>query len=152
MTKKYERSIWWVKRDFRLIDNDAFSLALCESQEVLPAFCYEPLLLNGPDWGKFHTYSLLQAQASLRKNLQAFGSALYVSEEEAIETFEKIRLSYDFSAIYAHEETGLAHTFARDKNVATWCASKGIRFIEVRNNGIIRKLKTRDAWEGKFKE
>jgi deoxyribodipyrimidine photo-lyase len=151
MAKKFEKSLWWVKRDFRLVDNQAFSQALTESDEVLPCFSYEPLLLQGPDWGLFHTYGLWQAQISLRKNLQNFGCDLYVSTKDIIATFEAIHSFYNFTAVYAHEETGLQHTFDRDLQVAAWCKEKGIAFIEVRNNGVVRTLKSRDVWQASFK-
>ncbi len=149
--KKHEKALWWVKRDFRLVDNEAFSRALSESDEVLPCFSYEPLLLNGPDWGLFHTYALHQAQTSLRKNLQAFGSELYVSRKPIITMFEEIQTFYDFSALYVYEETGLTHTFERDKEVAAWCKTNGVAFIEIRNSGVVRRLKSRDDWARLFK-
>ena len=151
MAKRFEKSLWWIKRDFRLVDNDAFAQALGESEEVLPCFSYESLLPNGPDWGPFQTYALRQGQTSLRKNLQAFGSDMVVSHADIIETFEQVRSFYDFSAIYVHEETGLAHTFARDKAVGAWCNAHGIAFIELKNNGVVRRLRSRDDWEREFK-
>lgn len=151
MGKQYRKALWWVKRDFRLVDNEAYARALSESEDVLPVFCYEPLLLAGPDWGKFHTYALWQGQTSLRKNLQAFGSDLYVSQDDVLPTFERIKREFTFDAIFAHEETGLAHTFARDKAAARWCKEQNITFIEVKNNGVTRRLRSRDLWEKEFK-
>ncbi|MEP1552222.1 deoxyribodipyrimidine photo-lyase, partial [Paraglaciecola sp.] len=50
-------AIWWVKRDLRLFDNEALTQALAHSKIVIPVFLQEPLLLNGPDWGAFHTHA-----------------------------------------------------------------------------------------------
>jgi len=144
------RSIWWVKRDFRLSDNVALCRALTESTAVIPLYVFEPLVLNGPDWGHVHTQAVHEGVTSLRRNLEHYGSTLVVRTGAVLAALEGLHKTRPFTKIYAHQETGLAHTYARDLAVAAWCRERGIKFIEVPTNGVVRGLKNRDHWQGLF--
>ena len=48
-----ERTVWWVKRDFRVTDNHCLYLATQSSDEVIPFFCWEPSMLEADDFGSF---------------------------------------------------------------------------------------------------
>ena len=150
MNTSCKRSIWWVKRDFRLSDNGALCRALTESDEVIPLYVFEPLVLQGPDWGDVHTQAIHQGATSLRNNLEHYNSTLVVRQGSVITALEAIHTATPFSAIYAHAETGLNHTYERDQAVAAWCTRKGIDYIEVPTNGVVRGLKNRDHWQGLF--
>jgi len=39
-------AIWWIRRDFRLIDNQALSAACMAADSVLPVFIFDPVLLQ----------------------------------------------------------------------------------------------------------
>ena len=148
-------AIWWVKRDFRLNDNEAFSRALTTHDVVLPMYLFEPLVMNGPDWGAFHTQAIQGAAQSLSKNLNHFNSKLLIFESSPIDAIDEINhkiaaSGFEVKAIYSHEETGLTHTFERDKALKIWCQTKGIVWHEFTNNGVIRGSIDRDYWEKRF--
>lgn len=145
-----KRIIWWVKRDARLFDNQALFEAVRTNAEVVPLYVFEPLVFSGPDFSPLHGHALHQALGSLRKNLQHHESTLVVREGEILTVLEKLHSELPFDAIYAHEETGLTHTFARDKAVAKWCRAKHIIFKEFPSSGVVRGLKNRDHWQGNF--
>ena len=149
---KHKSSIWWVKRDFRLFDNAALCRALSESKKVVPLYVFEPLVLQGPDWGVSHLQAVHDGVSSLRKNLEHYGQTLCVRQDIVITALEGLHRQIKFTAIYAHEETGLNHTFLRDIAVATWCKEKGIEFIEVQTNGVTRGLTNRDQWQRLFQQ
>ena len=146
----HERVVWWVKRDARLVDNEALTQACNESREVLPLCIFEPSVLKGPDWSEIHSFALQQSITSLRKNLEHHGSNLWVRKGHALTVLEALHLQYPFTAIYAHREVGLQHTFARDKAVATWCQARHIAFIELSQNGVWRGMKNRNDWQKQF--
>jgi deoxyribodipyrimidine photo-lyase len=144
------RAIWWVKRDFRLYDNAALCRALAECQRVMPVYVFEPLVFEGPDWGQPHAQAIHDGVTSLRKNLQHHGSDLVVRRGPILTIFDELYRAAPFTHLYAHEETGLAHTYARDKAVQQWCRDRGVAFVEVPTNGVIRGLKDRDHWQSLF--
>ena len=48
--------------------------------------------------------------------------------------------------MWSHEETGNSWTFARDRSVAAWARSADIKWHELRQTGVVRRLKSRDGW------
>lgn len=143
-------AIWWVKRDFRLFDNAALCRAVTECQQVIPLYVFEPLVFGGPDWGPSHVQAVLDGVTSLRKNLEYYGGTLVVRQGAILAELGALHRATQFTHIYAHEETGLGHTFERDKAVARWCKERDIEFIEVPTNGVVRGLQNRDQWQQLF--
>ena len=137
-------ALWLVKRDMRLFDNAALGRAFTECAQVIPLYVFEPLVFAGPDWGVVHTQAVHDGVTSLRKNLEYYGSTLVVRQGALLAELEALRRTSPFDAIYAHEETGLNHTFARDQALATWCRERHIKLVEVPTNGVVRGLKNRD--------
>jgi deoxyribodipyrimidine photo-lyase len=146
------KAIWLIKRDFRLHDNEPLFIAASESDEALPVYCFETLVYEGPDWGRFHSYACKSALTALRKNLRHHQSDLYICHGDLLRQLEYLKKVYNFSSIHAHQETGLSHTFARDKALAIWCKSNQVSFIEYKTNGVVRNLRSRDNWEREFKQ
>lgn len=147
---QHERVVWWVKRDARLVDNEALTQACNESCEVLPLCIFEPIVLKGPDWSEIHSFALQQSITSLRKNLEHHGSTLWVRKGQAFTVLESLHRQYPFTALYAHSEVGLNHTFVRDKAVARWCLERNISYIEIPQNGVWRGPKNRNHWQKHF--
>lgn len=147
-----KKAVWWVKRDMRLRDNEALSQACVEAITVLPLYVFEPLLLNGPDWGQAHSYAVVEAITSLRKNLQHQGSDLWVRRGSVLTELEALYREYIFTDIYAHQEVGLTHTFKRDQAVTLWCKKHGVTFHEIAQNGIYRALPNRALWQTYFQK
>ena len=58
--------------------------------------------------------------------------------------------STSFEALHAHEETGNAHTYARDLAVGRWCRDHGVGWHEVPQFGVVRRLKSRNTWQARW--
>jgi len=52
--------------------------------------------------------------------------------------------------VHAHEETGNAHTFARDLAVGRWCRQHGVAWQEWPQFGVIRRLRDRREWQPRW--
>jgi deoxyribodipyrimidine photo-lyase len=144
------RVIWWVKRDARLFDNDALTAAAATGAEVLPLYVEEPLLYNGPDWSPVHTSVYHEALTALNNNLRHYESALFVRTGDMCTVLAALKEQLPFTSLYAHQETGLTHTYARDQAVAAWCKNNGVVFKEFKTNGIVRGPHQRDDWQKSF--
>ena len=140
-------ALWWIKRDFRLYDNPAYSRALAESDLVLPVFFLEPSLIRAEDTGRFHGQAQYQALAALQRELAGEGSGVRVLPCEVVDGLEHLWREQPFQVIYAHQETGVGYTFERDKAVIRWCRARGVRLVELPQNGVIRGLAARDGRE-----
>ncbi|MEM1305611.1 MAG: deoxyribodipyrimidine photo-lyase/cryptochrome family protein, partial [Planctomycetota bacterium] len=66
------------------------------------------------------------------------------------EVFAELHREHPFDAIWCHEETGNAATFARDKRVIRWCREAGVAYHETPQHGVVRRLQNRDGWSANW--
>ena len=145
-------SIWWIKRDFRLHDNDALTAALEKHKFVLPVFVFEPDLLKQTDYSAMHINAWSQALHDLRERLRAIDSDICVETGDIETVLSTLSEKIQFKAIYSHEETGNDWTFKRDIALANWCQSRSIDWFEFPQTGVIRALKNRDKRQAIIKQ
>lgn len=142
-------SIVWFKRDLRLHDHAAL-YAAAQHGPVVCLYVIEPSVWAQPDAANQHyqflTESLLELDAALRRR----GGQLHVLTGEVVPTLARLFALAPFNAVYAHEETGNGITFARDLAVGQWCQAQGVTWAEFAQFGVVRRLKTRDAWQKKW--
>ena len=67
-------SIWWVRRDLRLADNQALSAACAEGGQVIPLFILDPRLLGSQYAGEKRQAFLIDGLRSLDVDLRRIGS------------------------------------------------------------------------------
>ncbi len=152
MSFRYDKVVWWIKRDLRLADNDALLRAIDEGRRVLPLFVFEPEVLQASDASFFHLHAQWNALAELSKTIEDRGGLLQIVQGEAVAVFDQLLTEDGFDAIYSHQETGADVTYQRDIAVANWCSNNNIHWHESFQNGVIRKLHTRDDRQRIFKE
>ena len=136
----------WFKRDLRTVDHAPLLAAAASGRPVLPVYVIEPALWRQDDasarqWAVFRE-SLLE----LRDALAALGAPLQLLRGDAVEAFAASHRAFGLVEVHAHEETGNAWTFARDRRVGAWLREAGIPFIEHPNGSTVRRLRRRDGW------
>jgi deoxyribodipyrimidine photo-lyase len=135
----------WFKRDLRVADHEPLSRA-AERGSVAGVYIYEPSVMLSPEFDRCHFDFISDSLIELRESLARIGCPLLLLVGEMPDTLEVLRRTYGIAALWSHEETGLGVTYARDKRVAAWCRAHGIAWREIPQNGVIRRLKTRDGW------
>ena len=138
-------NIVWFKRDLRAHDHDALAQAAAAGP-VLPVYVAEPRLWVERDMSARQWAFVAESLTELRRNLAALGQPLIVRVGDAVEIFEKLRRTYGVAALWSHQETGNAWTFARDKRVIAWARAQGIPWHEPRQCGVARRLASRSGW------
>ncbi|MEM7672954.1 MAG: FAD-binding domain-containing protein [Verrucomicrobiota bacterium] len=149
MSGKYEYKsvgIVWFKRDLRLSDHRALVNAARQHPCIIPVYLREPAIRALPDFGERHVEFIEACLSELKQELRAKGSDLLILNMDALEALQWIFSHFPFQAIYAHEETGNGATYARDKAVSAWCDERGVVFEEYSQNGVQRRLQSRDGW------
>jgi deoxyribodipyrimidine photo-lyase len=99
-----------------------------------------------PDCAVQHTRFVWECLDELARALHALGVALHVTTGNMPGVLEHIQQRHGIAALYSHEETGNAASYARDVRVAQWCRTHGIPWHEEPNNGVVRRLKDRNRW------
>jgi deoxyribodipyrimidine photo-lyase len=136
----------WFKRDLRLNDHAALSAAALRGP-IFPLVIVEPEYWAQPDasarqW-RFWRGCIEDLDAAMADR----GGALIIRSGDAVAIMQAILDSHGPFTLWAHEETGNAWTFERDKAVHAWCKANRISFRELRQFGVIRGSKVnRDKW------
>ena len=137
--------IVWFKRDLRTVDHEPLARAAAAGP-VLPLYILEPLLWREPDASGRHYAFLAESLAELAGALAGLGQPLVLRTGEAVPVLEELRRSFPVAALWSHEETGNAWTFARDRAVGAWARAHGIPWHELPQTGVVRRLRNRDGW------
>jgi deoxyribodipyrimidine photo-lyase len=135
----------WLKRDLRLADHPALTLA-GGLGPVLPLFIVEPSLWSGPDASARQWGFLAESLTGLREELGAIGLPLAVRLGEAVEVLDRMCRLHRIGRIVSHEETGNLASYARDRRVAAWARAAGLPWTELPHSGVVRRLASRDGW------
>lgn len=145
----------WLKRDLRLADHEPLAEAIGQSRGgggVLAVFLYEPEVLAQPEWSPAHTAFQAECLRELEPQLAAVGVRLVTRRGEAVAALEQLRRETGFERLFAHEETGTAVTYARDRRVRAWAKACGVVFRERPQTGVVRRLSNRNGWNRRWEE
>jgi deoxyribodipyrimidine photo-lyase len=135
----------WFKRDLRLHDHAALNQALAVGP-VLCLYIVEPSLWAQPDASAQHYAFIKESLRELALELKQRGGRLHVRTGEVVAILEELFALAPFVSLHAHEETGNAATYARDRAVARWCRQHQVRWLESAQFGVVRRLSNRDQW------
>lgn len=144
MNKPFKRGLWWIKRDFRLADNDALCNALKQCDTVVALFIIEPELCTAEETSYLHFHAWQQAAQHLSAQLSALGGKLLIRVGRAEKVLETLRCKHQLDAFFSHQETGSAVTFERDLKVQRWASKHKLPWFESHQNGVIRGLANRN--------
>lgn len=136
----------WFKRDLRVVDHAPLSAALASGRPVLPVYVIEDEAWAQPDASPRHAEVLKPALRELDQALRERGGRLLLRHGRAIDVFDALHREFALQAVYAHEETGNAWSFRRDRQVARWLRDRGIPLHEFAQGGVVRRLGSRDGW------
>ncbi|MEM7664021.1 MAG: deoxyribodipyrimidine photo-lyase [Pseudomonadota bacterium] len=137
--------IVWFKRDLRIEDHRPLVLA-ARCGPVLPLFVAEPELWQRPDMAGRQWDFVAESLTTLRRDLGALGQPLILRCGDIIDVLDDFRRQFNSIALWSHEETGNGWTYDRDKRVASWAREAGVSWTEVKQSGVIRRIKSRDGW------
>ncbi len=94
-------SIWWIRRDLRLADNQALNTARSESDQVVPVFILDDRLLQSQYVGTKRIAFLYAGLRRLDENLCKNGGYLVVRRGEPIAELSRLVHEYQVEAIFA---------------------------------------------------
>ena len=140
--------IVWFKRDLRISDHAPLYNAVQDGKAVLPLFVVEPDYWQLPTSSRRQWCFVHDCLTELHASLRALGQGLIIRIGKVIDVLTDLAGEFEIDAIYAHEETGDAWTYARDRAVIAFCRDQNIRFCESPTNGVVRHLKNRNEWAG----
>lgn len=140
------KTIIWFKRDLRLQDHAPLAAAIAAGDDVLLLYLAEPSLMKLPQHSARHWDFVSVSLQKMNIMLQSQQISMHILEEEAVTVFDAIYPHFAFDKLLSYEETGLRHTYERDKAVARWCIKRGVDWQESPTNGVLRPCHQRNDW------
>ncbi len=95
-------AIWWVRRDLRVSDNRALDAALWRSEQVVPLFIVDPLLMDQP--APLRKGFLWDGLRQLAAGLRVLGSRLIVRRGEPVDVLAQVVSETGAAAVFAEED------------------------------------------------
>jgi deoxyribodipyrimidine photo-lyase len=141
----------WFKRDLRVRDHAPLVAAALRGP-VLPLYIVEPALLAAPDFAPAHWSFIAECLHELRRDLAHLGQPLIVRVGEPTAILAQFTALLPISQIWVYEETSNMLGYRRDQAVRRWARAQGVRFTELPQRGIVRRLASRDAWEAAYEQ
>ena len=139
----------WFKRDLRVRDHAPLAEAM-HFESALGLLVIEPQWLQSPECDPRHVGFLLDCVAELQRDLAARGLTLLVRTGAMPEVLQALRREFAFTHLFSHEETGPGWSYTRDLAVAVWCRSQGVHWVESPQTGVVRRLRSRTGWAGRW--
>lgn len=139
----------WYKRDLRVHDHAALTAAAAAGR-VLPVYVHEPELIAADDHDPRHAAFVRESLDDLRAALADRGAPLIELCGPLPALFGELCDRLPIVAIHAHEETGNALSYARDRRVRAWARQRGLPFVEHQGSGVVRRLASRDGWHDRW--
>jgi deoxyribodipyrimidine photo-lyase len=149
---KQEIVIVWFKRDLRFTDHEALFYAQKQGLPVLLMYCFEPSIMNYDDSDVRHWRFVHQSLLDMQDKLDNLKARLYVFHDEAQAVFQALTEEFSIRTVFSHEEIGNRLTFDRDLELKKFFEAENIAWNEYQHNGVIRKLKSRNDWEKRWKQ
>lgn len=135
----------WFKRDLRIADHAPLARAAAAGP-VLPIYLIEPSLWQQPDASGRHWAFIRESLIELRAALARLGQPLVIRRGEAVAVFEALRTKRGVFTLWSHQETGNDWSYGRDLAVGAWAREQGIGWTEIAQQGVIRRLGSREGW------
>jgi len=142
-------NIVWFKRDLRVADHRVLAEA-SRTGPVVPLFVIEPDLWRQPDMSARQWAFVRESLQELRDGLHRLGQPLLVRTGAVPEVLQEVLRRHPAVTLWSHEETGNDWTYRRDREVADWCRAQGVEWHEVKQNGVIRRIASRNGWARKW--
>lgn len=148
-------SMWdvvWYKRDLRIRDHVPLNQALQVGRRILLVHLFEPEDLSHPTTSNRHLAFRWQAWKQLSQEVDALDWSVQTAALQcgATEFFQWLHASQGVRTIWSHEETGLRHTYDRDKAVRAWALEADVPWYETAQQAVVRGLAQRGDWADRW--
>lgn len=134
--------VLWFKRDLRLSDHLPLFEAMRQAKRnglVLPIYIHEPSQIFDAHSARQHQAFVHECLDDLQQQFQAVGGYLHEALGEAVAVLAALHAQFKFTQLWAHQETTQRTQYKRDQDVATWCKTAHVQFIELPQNNVHRK-------------
>ena len=158
-------TIFWFRRDLRLLDNTGLNLALSESKDVQPIFIFDDDIIDELSKDDPRLNFIYQELLKINKELLSYNSSLKVYHGNPLEVFKELSRENPELVVYTNRDYE-PYAIKRDKDINQLLLENGSSLISckdqvifeknevVKNDGLPYTVFTpfKNKWLAKFKE
>ncbi|MCB0407685.1 MAG: deoxyribodipyrimidine photo-lyase [Bdellovibrionales bacterium] len=135
-SKTYKRSLCWLRRDLRLYDNHALSVACENSEEVVVVFVFDKNILSRlKDSQDRRLTFIYESLKEMNQLLKQVNSRLIVLFGDPAQEIPSLASRLDVETVYVNEDYE-GYALRRDKEVAERLSQKNISFFKFKDQVI----------------
>ncbi len=132
---KFERSLFWFRRDLRLSDNHGLYQALQQSQKVACVFIFDKTILSQLEHDDKRVVYIHQLISSLKEKLREYGSDLIVKHGYAEDEIPKIAQQYKAQSVFCNTDYEPS-AIQRDEGIQNNLLSQNIQFFSYKDTAL----------------
>lgn len=130
-----ETTIFWFRRDLRLVDNAGLYRALRARENILPVFIFDRVILDDlEDRKDARVTFIFDALTQLKKGLEEVGSSLLVVHDDPVNFYSEIQPN----AVYTNEDYE-PYARERDGRISEILSAKGSELRQFKDQVIFSK-------------
>lgn len=129
-------AVFLFHRDLRVSDNTALLKAIQDGYTILPVFIFPPEQIN-PKQNDYFSHPAVQFMCESLEDLnEQLAGGLYCFKGKNVAILKKLYGEVGFEAVYSNQDYS-KYAVERDTEIATWCASKKIAFVQEEDYGLL---------------
>jgi deoxyribodipyrimidine photo-lyase len=132
-------TIFWFRRDLRLIDNTALNAALANHSNVLPIFIFDSEILDELETDDSRVTFIHNSLEAINQTLRKHDSSIKCMHGSPLEIFKNLINEYEFTNVYINKDYE-PYSQERDKTIYELLNSKGIKLHGFKDQVIFEKL------------
>lgn len=131
-------TLWWLRRDLRLHDNQALAAAMCAGDQVIPCFILDPAILKANTFSTRRFAFMLDGLREINAALRARGSYLIVRRGDPKTQLAKLMAQTGAEQIFAERDYS-PYARRRDRLVSAELPLTLTSGITVRHPDVVQK-------------
>jgi deoxyribodipyrimidine photo-lyase len=120
-------SVFWFRRDLRLVDNTALNHALSSGKPVLPVFIFDDVILEDLPRNDARVNFILQNLMEIDGSLKKFGSSILCKKGNPIKVWNELISEYQITDVFVNKDYE-PYALNRDHEIKALLSAKGILF------------------------
>jgi deoxyribodipyrimidine photo-lyase len=137
-TIKIKMNIFWFRRDLRLEDNVGFFHALNSTEEVLPIFIFDEIILSQLPKDDARVTFIHEQLQKIQLALQQQGKSLAVFHGNPMDVFSRLLSEHKISSVFTNHDYE-PYARKRDKELNQLFVTNGISFLTSKDQVIFEK-------------
>ncbi len=131
-------SVFWFRRDLRLEDNTALTMALNSGFPVLPVFIFDKQITDELPVDDARVSFIYRQLEKIHRQLAALGSSLHVFKGEPLVVWRELLSRNEIDAVYVNKDYE-PYALERDRELGQLLESRGIGFHRFKDQVIFEE-------------